>query len=80
MIHFHTDTENLKYFVDKNGIRCIYDRVVAYAMQGENIVKLFYDLKSAQLFYIENWHKTFPIIYFFDEKLMIEDLKNEYNS
>lgn len=69
-IHIHTDIENLKYFVDKNGLRTCSDRLVAYAMQNEHIVGVFYTLKQANAFYEKNkFNDNLPIIYYWDEKL-----------
>ena len=68
MIHIHTDVENLIYFSDKNGISPDPARLVAYAMQGADIVKVFYLPKQAIEFYELNAHKEdLPVIYYWDE-------------
>lgn len=68
-IHIHTDIESLMFFSDKNGVCAYNSRVMAYAMQHEHIVGVFYNKKQLESFYEHNKHKEgLPIIYFWDEK------------
>lgn len=74
MFHLHTDVEGLMYFQDKNGV-CAYDnRLIGYAMQDADIVRVFYTQKQMQDFY--NGHnfncnvlgKKLEPIYFWSEE------------
>ena len=73
-IFLHEDVENLKYFVDKNGISGsifnIGSQPILYAMQKENIVGVFYNIKQAISFYENNKYKeNLPIIYYYNYNL-----------
>jgi len=68
-IFIHEDVESLKYFSDKNGICAYCNRATSYAMQGANIVGVFYTQNQLKSFYEHNKHKeNLPIIYYYDEK------------
>jgi hypothetical protein len=72
MIHIHSDVDGLKYFSDKNGVCAYSNRAVAYAMQNEHIVGLFYTEKQAKDFYEQHKHtcisgKLLPILFYWDE-------------
>ena len=69
-IFIHSDVENLRYFTDKNGITAMYSRLVSYAMQGADIVKVFYDNYTARRYYETNrYTENLPVIYYFNESL-----------
>ena len=70
-IFIHSDVENLIFFIDKNGIALAtgtaLDRAISYAMQGSDIVGVFYTNKQAQQFYeSKRYEENLPIIGFFD--------------
>ena len=70
-IFIHDDIDSLKYFKDINGISPLPDRVVGYAMQGANIVKIFYSSKMAIDFYNQNrYTENIPVLYRFDDMLL----------
>lgn len=77
MIHIHSDVEILVYFTDKNGLSAFNKDAIGYAMQGENIVQVFYNrgnegfgFKNAEQYYIENKYKeNLPIIYFWNQEI-----------
>ena len=67
-LHIHTEVEDLKFFSDKNGVSAYSDRVVSYAMQGSNVVGIFYNNSQAVYFYENNkYTKALNPIYFWDE-------------
>ena len=69
MIHIHGDVDGLKYFSDKNGVCAYSNLIVAYAMQDENVVGVFYTTEQAERFYkINEFKENLPVIYFWDEK------------
>jgi len=68
MIHIHYDIDGLKYFSDKNGICAYSNRIVAYAMQHEHIVGVFYTIKQVPDFYERNkYNVNLPVVYYWDE-------------
>jgi hypothetical protein len=74
-IHIHNDVENLCYFLNKDGIKPLTDRAISYAMQGENIVGIFYTKEQAISFYNKNKYAlNLPILYYWSEELY--DKKN----
>lgn len=74
MIHIHTDVDDLKYFSDKNGVSAYDNRVISYAMQGANIVGVFYTKIQAFVFYNKNKNKeNLRILYYWDENRWKKD-------
>lgn len=70
MIHIHTEVENLKYFSSKHGVCAYSNRAIAFAMQGANIVGVFYTKQQMINFYEWNKHKEYiEPIYYWDEAL-----------
>jgi len=66
-IFIHSDVENLRFFTDKNGISLSSDRALSYAMQGSDIVGVFYTDKQAQQFYeSKRYEENLHVIGFFD--------------
>lgn len=66
-IFIHSDVENLRFFTDKNEIALSGNRAVSYAMQGSDIVGVFYTDKQATQFYeSKKYEKNLPVIGFFD--------------
>ena len=70
-IFIHSDVENLKFFTDRNGIALAtgtaLDRAISYAMQGADIVGVFYTDRQAQQFYeSKRYEENLPVIGFFD--------------
>lgn len=62
-IFIHEDVENLKFFVDKFGIPCSCSRAILYAMQGADVVGIFYTNDQASSFYDRNKYKeNLPVI------------------
>lgn len=77
-IFIHNDTENLRFFSDKNGIPCSSYRITHYAMQGSDIVKIFYNQKDAIEFYNKKRYvANLPVLYFFNEE-KYNKLNNNY--
>jgi hypothetical protein len=71
-IFIHSDVENLKFFTDKNGIALAtgtaLDRAIAYAMQGANIVGVFYtDIQAQQFYNAKRYEENLLVIGYFDE-------------
>jgi hypothetical protein len=65
-IFIHNDVENLKFFKDKNGVIASSYRITHYAMQGSNIVRVFYNRNHAIEYYARNRYvQNLPIIYFY---------------
>ena len=66
-IFINSDVQNLRFFKDKNGIPLSGDRAVSYAMQGADIVGVFYTDRQAQQFYeSKRYEENLPVIGFFD--------------
>lgn len=67
-IFIHSDVQNLRFFKDKNGIPLSGDRAVSYAMQGADIVGVFYTDRQAQQFYeSKRYEENLHVIGFFDK-------------
>jgi hypothetical protein len=69
-VHIHDDVENLCFFVNKYGLKPIIDGAISYAMQGKNIVRVFYTKEQAIGFYNENKYAlNLPILYYWSQDL-----------
>ena len=69
VIFIHNDVENLRFFSNKYGISASSDRITHYAMQGGDIVRVFYNQKDAVDYYKKNrYTENLPVIYFFDQE------------
>ena len=68
-IFIHNDVENLRFFSNKYGISASSDRITHYAMQGSDIIRVFYNQKDAIDYYNKNrYTEKLPVIYFFDQE------------
>ena len=68
-IFIHNDVENLRFFSNKHGISASSDRITHYAMQGSDIIRVFYNQKDAIDYYNKNrYTEKLPVIYFFDQE------------
>jgi hypothetical protein len=78
MIHIHTDVENLRFFRDCNGIRYLKTPLanpVAYAMENEHVVGVFYSTNQLKFFYeYNNYKQNLPITLYLDVQLIDEEL------
>ena len=73
-IFIHNDVENLRFFSNKHGISASSDRITHYAMQGSDIVRVFYNKKDAIDYYNRNRYTSdLPIIYFFDQEKFLTE-------
>ena len=79
-IFIHNDVENLKYFSNKYGISASSDRITQYAMQGSDIIKLFYNTNDANEYYNKNRYVSdLPILFYFDGEKFNKSLTNSDN-
>lgn len=82
MFHLHTDVKGLIYFQDKNGVCASNNRLIGYAMQDSDIVRVFYTYKQMQDFYKCNnvdcnilGKKLEPIFFWSEERWDIRNNK-----
>jgi hypothetical protein len=67
-IFIHNDVENLRFFSNKYGVSCSYERITHYAMQAGDIVRVFYNQRDAVEYYKKNrYTENLPVIYYFDK-------------
>ena len=78
MIHIHTDVENLRFFRNCHRVRYFKTPLanpVAYAMENEHVVGVFYTTNQLKSFYEHNYYKqNLPITLYLDEQLIDEEL------